>query len=697
MVSRCFLLCLNVSTCRSALAAAILSSSLTGQTWAIPPFRPRSSSEIDRSESIVSGQNFNTAYYMSSTSSALRDRWSEDLADRPRLSSPEHSDEEFIDKEEEKEEDEEDEDHVYQSLDTRVNLMESENVPDVQLESQPSTPLPGQMSGRKAASPDFTEGSGSWSPEATGERASVKKRPENWKEDVSSLPPVPAASPSRCYKAAGGTSPELSSAYSKVQKQRRPRRAGEHQEKRLSPDSSHMGSPAVSKAELQSLRRHAQELVDENDALKLTVHHLKVELSRHQAAARPPSKDELDVKHFCASLPAEEDGMKEELKKLRLRVEELIRENQRLHAESARMSEHSQEDSQQIQQQALLVLQENQDLLNQIEALHVGAKANRSKHQSEMTKLSKQLMLLEAEKQSVEEELQESRREAEKRAKEVQVLQKCLKDAVTWDEHCHMSEKLRRQLEQQESRSTEELQELFQRVSRLQEEKRRLAQDNLSLAADVKTMRAELDLCRQANRKAERKMSVLKKQKEESLLKEEKVRLHLEALMSVAEHISTQRDQLLRTASALHQEKQGFIGSILNSTLRFGKLQDDAKVYRRHAASRLAQLEESLEGTTASHRREILHLQRLLSGRQEAEEKLLQSKREVEEELEMLWQAATRENRVMRETLVESETTRDLQGWTSGDGASPGCTSPAPDEAPSSSQHPPKHGLDYYC
>lgn len=31
-------------------------------------------------------------------------------------------------------------------------------------------------------------------------------------------------------------------------------------------------------------------------------------------------------------------------------------------------------------------------------------------------------------------------------------------------------------------------------------------------------------------------------------------------------------------ASALHQEKQGFIGSLLNSTLRFGKLQDDAKV-----------------------------------------------------------------------------------------------------------------------
>lgn len=46
-------------------------------------------------------------------------------------------------------------------------------------------------------------------------------------------------------------------------------------------------------AELQSLRQHAQELVDENDALKLTVHRLNVELSRYQARFRPLSKQEV--------------------------------------------------------------------------------------------------------------------------------------------------------------------------------------------------------------------------------------------------------------------------------------------------------------------------------------------------------------------------------------------------------------------
>lgn len=53
-------------------------------------------------------------------------------------------------------------------------------------------------------------------------------------------------------------------------------------------------------------------------------------------------------------------------------------------------------------------------------------------------------MLLEADKQRLQEELEESRREVQKHVKEVQVLQARLKDAVTWDEHCSLTGKLRR-------------------------------------------------------------------------------------------------------------------------------------------------------------------------------------------------------------------------------------------------------------
>ncbi|CAB1449374.1 unnamed protein product [Pleuronectes platessa] len=100
-------------------------------------------------------------------------------------------------------------------------------------------------------------------------------------------------------------------------------------------------------------------------------------------------------------------------------------------------------------------------------------------------------------------------------------------------------------------------------------------------------------------------------------------------------------------------------------------------VYRRQASSRLAALEEVAEGRTASHRREILHLQRLLSERQEAEERLLQSKREVEEELEVVWEAAIRENQQMKETLLDSRLTEDIHGLLVSTRASPVWPPPA--------------------
>ncbi|XP_008296140.1 centrosomal protein of 89 kDa [Stegastes partitus] len=721
---------------RSALAAAILSSSLTGQTWAIPPARPRSFSESDRSESFISEPNISTALY-------TRDRRSEDLASRPRLSSPDNSEGELEDKEEEAEDEEDGEEHVYQTLERPENCSITEPVYTLPLKTKPP-----QMSGRRVPSPDLSEEISGQSADARKKKATVRKNPENWKDDVlfrstnhirSTDQPSQAsqASQAKSPKHLTHVSPQPSKIYSEVRKevvQGLPKKNKrmvdepkllEERVQRLEQEISHsqafsnLKSSADSQAELQNLRQHAQELVDENDVLKLTVHRLSVELSHYQTRFRPLSKQEhsnisglpktgspsprlLDTKYFSPLLLAYEDRMnekdallqttEEEVKKLRVHVEEVIKENERLHDEVAKVGVVSKKDCQQLQQQAFLVLQENQDLIDQLEAQNAKAKTNHRKHRSEVTKVSKQLMLLEVEKQRLLEELEESRREMRKHTKEVEVVQARLKDAVTWDEHCNIAGKLRRQLEQQENSNKREMDELLLRVSSLQEENRSLALDKANLTSDIQRKEAELELCRQANRKVERRMSVLKQQKDECVLKEEKTRHYLGAVISVAEHISQERDQLLHTASALQQEKQGFISRVLNGTVRFGKLQEEVKVYRRQASTRLAALEEAAEGRTASYQREILHLQRLLRERQEAEEKLLQSKRDVEEELEVVWQAATRENQQMRETLMDSKLTGDLGG-----NISPGWPAEVSNEYTKSAQHQYKNGLDYYC
>ncbi|XP_069390605.1 centrosomal protein of 89 kDa isoform X2 [Paralichthys olivaceus] len=728
---------------RSALAAAILSSSLTGQTWAIPPVRPRSFSESDHSESLISEPHISTAVYS-------RDRWSEtDLPVRQRLSSSDHSDKELEDKEdkedkeEEEEEDEEDrEDHIYQTLDGGDTCSLTEPVYALPLKPKTRTSQPAQMSGRRLPAPDFTEETIAQSPEAScdSSKKKIRKSSCRQKEDEQAVPPILTTdlpSQAKSQKHPTQPSPEHRKAHGGVQREAAralPKKARVADEQKLleerllrleqqishSQASSTLRSSAGSQAELQNLRQHAQELVDENDALKLTVHRLNVELSRYQTRFRPLSKQEsskisglpktgspppwlLDIKYLSPLLLAYEDRMnerdallqttEEEVKRLRVHVEEVIKENERLHDEIAKIGGVSQKDCQQLQQQAFLVLQENQVLINQLEAQHVKAKDNHSRHHCEVSKVSKQLMLLEAENQRFQEELEESRRETQKNTRQVQVLQARLKDAITWDEHCSIAGKLRGQLEQQEkqeNRNKSSMDELLLRVSSLQDENRSLALDKANLSADIKRMEAELELCRQDNRKALQRMCALKLQKEECVLKAKKTRHYLGAVISLAEHISQERDQLQHMASDLQQEKQHFISRILNGTVRFGKLQEEVKVYRRQASTRLAALEEAAEGRTASHRREILHLQRLLRERQEAEERLLQSKREVEEELEVVWQAAIRENQQMNETLLHSKLTEDVHGLPVSTRASPVWPPQALVETTSPTRHQPR-------
>lgn len=60
--------------------------------------------------------------------------------------------------------------------------------------------------------------------------------------------------------------------------------------------------PAGSEAELKDLRRHAQELVDENDTLKLMVSRLNVELSRYQARFKPRARQQVRPPSPCPCL-----------------------------------------------------------------------------------------------------------------------------------------------------------------------------------------------------------------------------------------------------------------------------------------------------------------------------------------------------------------------------------------------------------
>lgn len=62
----------------------------------------------------------------------------------------------------------------------------------------------------------------------------------------------------------------------------------------------------------------------------------------------------------------------------------------------------------------------------------------------QVSKLTKELLLLEEEKQQLQEELEKTKKETQETKREMNILQARLKDCLTWDEHCRIAGNLRR-------------------------------------------------------------------------------------------------------------------------------------------------------------------------------------------------------------------------------------------------------------
>uniref|UniRef100_A0AAY4D072 Centrosomal protein of 89 kDa n=1 Tax=Denticeps clupeoides TaxID=299321 RepID=A0AAY4D072_9TELE len=597
---------------RSALAAAILTSSLTGRTVAIPPARQRSYSESDCAPSDPCSS---TAFY-------TRDRWMESTTASPHLLSPSHSDED-------EEEDECDENgHVYQSLER------SERVPA----AEPVYALPLKQS----EADDQTE-------DTSLDVVSPLRTEVEIVPFIHVEAPSPHSAPRAghillCHRVLFCTSPDIRSHELMVclgfaavgadineQEQKellrflREKNQELNEERQALEKNNHKQALQLhrkqehiqhlelelsrackntSPPELQALRQQAQELVDENDGLKLTVHRLNVELSRYQTKFRAPQKENdrsgglplkgssppwlLDMKYLSPLLLAYEDRLtdkdahlqacEEELIKFRMRTEEVIRENEKLHEQLGKSSGISHKEWRQLQDQARLVLQENKVLIEQLEVQHTKAKEARTRHQQEVSKVTKQLMLLETDNQKLQQELEAAQRELRSLQTQHHQARASLDNTVSWDHHNAATTKLKQTLEDEEKRHRTEADDLLARVASLQSEKKTLVLERVGLTASLKSLEAELDMSRQANRKAQKKTALLRKHVEESIENELSALQQMANVMTLAEKTIQERDSLIVMASAQEKDKHGVVSRIIQGTVQLGKLQEKFKV-----------------------------------------------------------------------------------------------------------------------
>uniref|UniRef100_A0A670ZU49 Centrosomal protein 89 n=1 Tax=Pseudonaja textilis TaxID=8673 RepID=A0A670ZU49_PSETE len=429
-------------------------------------------------------------------------------------------------------------------------------------------------------------------------------------------------------------------------------------------------------AELLLLRQQAQELVDENDSLKMTVHRLNAELSRYQTKYRPISPNEsvkigslpmkkpippwlLDMKYLSPLLLAYEDRMKEkeeliqEHEMFKVQVEEVVKENEQLHQKLTKNigTFISTKEWQHLQSQAKLVLEENRVLMEQLKIQETKVNDTINQHVKEVSKLTKQLITLETEKQNQEVEL----KDCQKKLEELRSAYKELKASVT--DYVRAEDQLQIEQEKREM----ETQELVKKLASVQAETKSLFLEKNDLVAENKALEAELEMAQKTKRRSQKKISLLKQHLEETMEKEMAAHQYLVNMISLAENITQERDQLLNLASCLEKEKHGVLNKIIEGNVRLGKLEEKVKVYKKTAAGKLGDInlkvteqEKDFAGKTAQYQREMKHLQRLLQEKQESLDEALQQKREMESELEIIWESTAKENQRMKELLHKS-------------------------------------------
>ncbi|KAM9301770.1 centrosomal protein of 89 kDa [Gastrophryne carolinensis] len=449
--------------------------------------------------------------------------------------------------------------------------------------------------------------------------------------------------------------------------------------------TAHMGGEA---AELASLQQQSQELVDENDSLKMTIHRLNVELSRYQTKFRPLAKEEtikisslppkgppppwlLDMKYLSPLLLAYEDRLKEkdhligsieeEMKSFKVRVKEVIEENEKLHHVLEQDRPVTRKEWELLQSQNKLLLEENRVLVETLEVQEGKSRESHTKHLQEVSQLTKQLMSLEAANRSQEEELLQCQKQQELLRSKYSELKESTDGKVAAEEHVAIVNELKSKLQQQRSTSDKEMQDLHEKMTALQTQKKAILLQKNDLLADNKILEGELEAVQKSNRKMKKRIIQLRQQLEDAMEKEVMAHQYLANLITVAENISGERDQLIHVAKGLEAEKHGVLSKMMEGSVRLGRLEEMVKVYKKKASStvqgithKLTEQEQDFSGKAARYQREMKHLQWLLRDRQDTLNEVLQQKRQVEGELEVIWESTSNENKQLKALLHES-------------------------------------------
>ncbi|XP_060069382.1 centrosomal protein of 89 kDa-like [Ylistrum balloti] len=450
------------------------------------------------------------------------------------------------------------------------------------------------------------------------------------------------------------------------------------------------------------LKKQLQDMKEENNTLKSSVHRLSVELSSYQAKYRPIQPGEktgemlglpdkgpipswlINVQYLSPLFLAYDDRLREkdnvvkhyqgELEKLRIQAEDIIIENQQLHKKLDHAVKRGPIDVtewDQLKDNAKLVLEENQNLLEQIEVKDQKARDMHQAHVREVSKLSKQLVLIKAEKTEIDQEMEDLRKKYKDTKNKLDALMLETPDKSTTQDYINSIADLKKSMVEKEEAHKDEMDSLKIKLQAVQGERKAQSGRYVELAAENKRLQAEMKAMQKAVRKAQSKIMYLQKAVEQSENKEYTVQEQLANIIRVAEKAAQERDtyakvlvmRMIYRDNAREQENETkkAVNRLLSGNVTKGKMEEKLKLYKMKAAAklntvagRLKEQDVNFSNQKKEYEREINHLRLLVSEKEKIINNIADDKKDVEEELEVMWRSANTENERMKEVLRHS-------------------------------------------
>ncbi|CAH1778655.1 unnamed protein product [Owenia fusiformis] len=432
-----------------------------------------------------------------------------------------------------------------------------------------------------------------------------------------------------------------------------------------------------------------RDLRDEITTLKSATRRLNTELSRYQSHYRklPDGMDtgglpdkgpipswQVNTRYLAPLFLAYDDRIlekdniidkyEEELDNFGHRVEDVIKENQRLHIrleQTEASGPLSMTEWRQFQAQCNLVMEENQLLMEQLEVQRQKEKDFQMAHHKEVGRLAATLTEKKTELQTLEDRVFTLQQKITSARSQNEAILIEAENKIFAQEHVTALTNMKRTLDAEKEKVVQELENLRSKTQSLQTENKNLSVQVSDVMAENKQLNVEVQSQRKTIRKLERKIVLLQGKLESTMYKEQDAHEYLNSVVKMAEQTVVERDTYAKMAHTQEKERQNALDRVMRGSIEVGHLEEKMKHYKSkaydkvlNAANRLKDQDSLFDKVRREYEREIKHLKLLVQEKDDVINNLSQEKRAVENGLEQVWQASSADNRRMRDTLTHT-------------------------------------------